>query len=56
VDVLSAERGGHHGHPAARTDRRAVVVIHSLSIPDSGDSNIPPAGPHSPRPVFRNDP
>jgi hypothetical protein len=33
VPVVSTERGGHHGHAAARADRRALVVIHVVSIP-----------------------
>jgi len=32
VVTIGAERGGHHGHAAAWTDRRAVVVIHAVSI------------------------
>ena len=35
---VSAERGGHHGHAAARADRRAVIVFHAVSIPSSRDS------------------
>jgi hypothetical protein len=30
---VSAERGGHHGHAAARADRRAVFLIHPVSVP-----------------------
>ena len=27
VLLIGAERSGHHGHTAARTDRRTVVVV-----------------------------
>ncbi len=34
VRVLACAEGGrHHGHAAGRTDRRAIVLIHTTSIP-----------------------
>jgi hypothetical protein len=57
VVLVGAERGGHHGHAAPWTDRRAVIVFHAVSIPGSEDSDgFERASDRSPGPVFRSDP